>query len=96
MGKTPRMKAKEVMRIGRKRSRAASSTASCSVRPSRCSVTANSTIRIAFFADSPMIVMSPTLKNTSFGRPRSNAATAVPMSPTGTAISTAAGMLQLS
>src|SRR5205807_1039860 len=42
MGKTPRMKANEVMRIGRKRSRAASSTAWCSVRPSRCSVTANS------------------------------------------------------
>ena len=42
------------------------------------------------------MVMSPTLKNTSFGSPRSSAATVLPMSPTGTAISTATGTLQLS
>jgi hypothetical protein len=59
-------------------------------------LTANSTISIAFFADRPMMVMSPTVKNTSFGSPRNSAATAVPTSPTGTAISTAAGTLQLS
>jgi hypothetical protein len=56
------MKANEVIRIGRRRRRAASTTAVPSLRPARCSATANSTIRIAFFAARPMIVSSPTLK----------------------------------
>ena len=58
-GTTPRMKANEVIRIGRSRSRAASSAASTSGIPfSRLSF-ANSTIRIAFFADSPISVTRP-------------------------------------
>ncbi len=43
-----------------------------------------------------MIVIRPTLKNTSLGSPRSRAASVAPSKPTGTAMSTAAGMLQLS
>ena len=59
-GATPRMKANDVIRIGRKRARAASTAASMIGLPSltRCS-RATSTIRIAFFADSAMSRMRP-------------------------------------
>ncbi len=47
------MKAIEVIRIGRRRSRLASIAACTTERPRRSSSCANSTIRIAFFAASP-------------------------------------------
>ena len=53
-GATPRMKAKEVITIGRKRARAASTAASKIGMPSARISRANSTIRIAFFAESAM------------------------------------------
>ena len=61
-GTMPIVKASEVMMIGRRRKRAAALTASMRERPRSSSSMANSTIRIAFFAASPMIVMRPTLK----------------------------------
>ena len=61
-GTTPSVKASEVMRIGRKRSLAASTVASISGLPSARRSLANSMIRIAFLADRPMMVISPTLK----------------------------------
>ena len=61
-GNTPRMKASEVIRIGRRRRRAASTVASRRLRPACCSATANSTIRIAFFAARPITVIRPILK----------------------------------
>ena len=61
-GSTPSMKASEVIRIGRNRRRAASSVASTRPRPWACRSLANSTIRIAFLADSPITVSMPTLK----------------------------------
>ena len=59
-GATPRMKANEVIRIGRKRARAASTAASRIGLPSftRCS-RATSTIRIAFLADKAMSRIRP-------------------------------------
>ena len=66
-GSTPRMKAIEVIRIGRKRRCTASSVASIRSLPCACRSLANSMIRIAFFADRPMTVIRPTLKKTSFG-----------------------------
>ena len=62
IGTTPRMKANEVMRIGRKRSLAASSAASRTVAPPARSPLANSTIRIAFLAARPMTVTRPIWK----------------------------------
>ena len=47
------MKAIDVIRIGRSRSRLASIAARIGVRPANSSSRANSTIRIAFFADKP-------------------------------------------
>ena len=63
-GSTPRMKASEVIRIGRKRRCAPpASVASTSVHAAaRVRSLANSTIRIAFFAARPMIVSRPTWK----------------------------------
>jgi len=58
-GATPRMKAREVIRIGRKRRRAASSAAAEVERPSPFLSTAYSTIRIAFFAARPSSVTMP-------------------------------------
>src|SRR5690606_30035573 len=52
-GSTPRMKASEVMMIGRKRRCTASSVASINPLPCACRSLANSMIRIAFFADRP-------------------------------------------
>lgn len=61
-GTTPRIKASDVMIIGRRRSRAASSVASKSPMPLSMRSLANSTIRIAFFAAKPIVVSKPTLK----------------------------------
>ena len=59
-GDTPRMKANEVMRIGRKRWRAAWTAAWRREAPWFRSSVANSTMRIAFLAASPTTVISPT------------------------------------
>ena len=53
------MKAKEVIRIGRSRSRAPVSAASFSSFPFSYSSLANSTIRMAFFAARPIRTMRP-------------------------------------
>src|SRR4026207_2343535 len=58
-GNMPKMKAIDVRMIGRKRSLAASMAASISGIPASYRVLANSTIRMAFFADSPMSVTMP-------------------------------------
>ena len=60
-GTQPRMKASEVITMGRKRRRAASSAACTASLPSlRYCSTANSTIRMAFFADRPISVTRAT------------------------------------
>ena len=58
-GTPPRMNAKAVIRIGRKRSRAASSAASGADLPCSGLTFATSTMRIAFFAARPISMMSP-------------------------------------
>ena len=58
-GNTPKMKAKLVIRIGRRRIRAASIAASMTRLPFFSSCSANSIIRIAFFAASPIVVSRP-------------------------------------
>ena len=58
-GTQPRMNANDVIRIGRRRSRAPSSAASTTARPSSSRSFANSTIRIAFFAARPISITRP-------------------------------------
>ena len=59
-GVTPRMNASDVMRIGRKRRRAASSAASTVPMPSCFFIIANSTMRMAFFPSKPINMISAT------------------------------------
>jgi hypothetical protein len=58
-GATPRMKANDVIRIGRNRARAASTADSRMAFPSMRNSRATSTIRIAFFAESAISSTSP-------------------------------------
>ena len=58
-GTTPRMKAKEVMVMGRSRSRDASTAASARDLPPRCNCWANSTTRMAFLHASPTSTTRP-------------------------------------
>src|SRR6266513_2436804 len=90
-GSTPKMNASEVIRIGRKRSRAASSAAAAVDRPSWCFSTAYSTIRMAFFAARPSSVTSPIWKYTSLVNPRSHTAASAPNVPNGSASRTDSG-----
>ena len=62
-GNTPRINANEVIKIGRRRNRDASSVASTMDRPCRCSSLANSTIRIAFLHASPTRTTRPICTN---------------------------------
>ena len=65
-GTQPRMKASEVIRIGRRRRRAPSMAASASGLPFSNSSLANSTIRIAFLAARPISITRPIWEYTSF------------------------------
>src|ERR1051325_2528152 len=90
-GITPRMKASEVMRIGRKRSLAASTAAAEADSPCSCFITAYSTIRMACFAARPSSVTSPIWKYTSLVRPLNQTAASAPNVPNGIARSTESG-----
>ncbi len=59
MGTTPRMKANEVIRIGRKRRVEALTAASAGVSPASRRILANSTMRMAFLAASPISMTKP-------------------------------------
>ena len=62
MGTVPKMKASEVMMIGRRRSSPASIAASVTLRPSFSLATANSTMRMPFLAARPTISSRPIWK----------------------------------
>ena len=68
-GVTPKPNASEVMMIGRNRNLAASIVASNTPLPASCRSLANSTIRIAFFDASPIVVSRPTWKKHVVGQP---------------------------
>ena len=96
-GSTPRPNASEVIRMGRRRMRTACRVASMSPLPSSSiNALANSTIRIAFFDESPMVARRPTWKYTSLDNPRPLAASSAPNTPSGTTRITAKGTDQLS
>ncbi len=61
-GTIPSTKASEVMIMGRRRNFTAAIVASKVLLPSASSSIANSTMRMAFLAARPMMVMRPTLK----------------------------------
>ena len=65
-GTQPSTNANEVIRMGRKRNLAAASAASVSGCPFSYASFANSTIKMAFFAASPISMTSPICEYTSF------------------------------
>src|SRR5690606_36218692 len=95
-GRTPKVKANDVIKIGRNRKRTASKVACSSSLPCACKSFANSTIKIALRADTPTVVNKPTWKYTSFSRPRRVAAMTAPKIPSGTTNMTENGIDQLS
>src|SRR6516165_10182518 len=95
-GNVPKMKAIEVMRMGRNRSCAACKAASAKDAPCSKKARANSTMRMAFLVASPMVVNSPTWKYTPLSSPRNSVARMAPMMPSGMTRITAAGIDQLS
>ena len=95
-GIMPKMNANDVMRIGRRRSRAPSSAASTSCRPFLISSRANSTMRMAFFAARPMSIAKPIWAKIPRSKLRSKRPRKAPRTATGTDRSTENGRDQLS
>src|SRR5579864_1149004 len=95
-GTTPRMKARDVIRMGRKRIVAACTADSTSGTPRSRNCSANSTIRIAFLLESPTSMTKPTWQKTSFCSPRIHCPPSAPRRAIGTASSTMNGRTKLS
>ena len=96
-GATPRMKANEVIRIGRRRVRAASIAASQRFMPFSSSFwRANSTIRMAFLAARPISTMKPICTRMLFSMPRRLMPMVAPSRHMGTIRITASGRVMLS
>ncbi len=94
-GRRPKMNANDVMRIGRRRRRAPVSAASTSDAPFSSSAFAYSTIRIAFFAESPISMMSPICAYTLLSSRRIQSPTNAPATAIGVLSSTLKGSDQL-
>src|SRR5438270_12989926 len=95
-GTQPRMNAKAVINIGLNRSFAAISAESSIDLPLSNSIFANSTIRMAFLAASPISMTSPICAYTLFSRPRIHRTHRAPKTATGVPSSTLKGSDQLS
>ena len=90
------MKASDVIRIGRSRRRLASMAASTGVRPANSSSRANSTIRIAFFADSPTSTIRPIWVKMLLSPPVSQTPVIAASRPIGTIMMIDSGRVRLS
>jgi hypothetical protein len=95
-GTTPRMKANDVIRIGRSRSRHASVVASRSGLPSWDSCRANSTMRMAFLHARPTSTTKPICTKMFIGRRLTNTPAREQSKHMGTTRMTASGSAQLS
>ena len=95
-GTHPRMNAKEVIRMGLSLIFAPSSAASSSGTPCSYRVRANSTINMAFLAESPISMIRPIWANTLFSIRRAYRVAYAPNTATGTPRRTLNGSDQLS
>ena len=95
-GKTPRMKANDVIRIGRSRSREASTVASKRGLPSWCNCLANSTMRMAFLHANPTSTTRPICTKMSTDRCANSTPATEHSRHIGTTRMTASGSDQLS
>ena len=95
-GSTPKMKANEVIRIGRSRVRAAMTAASKRSLPCASPWRANSTIRMAFLAASPTSTTKPTWARMLMSMPRASRPLTAASRHIGTMRMTESGSAQLS
>ena len=95
-GTQPRMKAKEVIKMGRRRIRAPVSAASTRGLPFSYSSLANSTMRIAFLAARPMSITRPICAYTLFTMSRMSKVAKAPKTAMGVLSRTLNGRDQLS
>ncbi len=95
-GITPAINASEVIMIGRRRVRAARRAARAKELPCCTAASANSTIRMAFFDDRPIVVSSATGSRRRYSVRASRAASAAPSTPSGITRITEIGTDQLS
>src|SRR5215467_7819793 len=95
-GATPKMKAREVIRIGRRRVRAACTAASLEATPSSSFWRANSTIRMAFLAARPTRTTKPICARMSMGMARASRPVIEASRHIGTIRTIASGSFQLS
>ncbi len=95
-GVTPKMKANEVIKIGRNRRRHASTVASWRERPSWCNCFAYSTIKIAFLHARPTSTTRPICTKMFTSRPVYNTPDTEQSRQSGTTRMTARGNVQLS
>src|SRR5579871_16566 len=96
-GRTPSINAMDVINIGRRRSRTASSVPAITSMPRSTLSLANSTIRMAFFADRPISVINPICAYTLLDSLVTIVSAIIaPNTPIGTASNTENGTDQLS
>ena len=96
IGRMPTMVASAVIRIGRKRMRDASNTASRALMPRSRSWLANSTIRIEFLVTSPTSMTSPIWLNRFRVEPTASSVTSAPVNESATATRIVTGCRKLS
>ncbi|MOA48298.1 hypothetical protein D3C78_1710270 [compost metagenome] len=82
-GNNPKMKAKEVIRIGRSLAVAPAMADCIRFLPLNLCIKANSTIRIAFFANKPMSMIKLICRNILLSRPNKRANRNAPAKPIG-------------
>ena len=96
-GNAPSAAARVVMRMGRKRSRLASRTASSAVRPrERSASSAKSMIMMAFFLTMPISRNSPMSAMIDSSMRNSSSASTAPTPAEGSVVSTVIGWIRLS
>ena len=95
-GIAPSKKASEVIRMGRRRVRAAAMAASRASAPAAIAWRANSTIRMAFLAARPISTTMLICVSTLLSRPRHDTPTSVASTQLGTISTTDRGSSQLS
>ena len=96
IGTEPRIVASDVMRIGRKRSAAASLAASCQELPSSRRWLATSTMRMPFFVTKPMSTIEPICEKMLSVSPLTHNDSTAPASASGTVNIIVSGSIQLS
>ena len=91
----PKIMASVVIKIGRSRTRAASSSASVRSMPSSRARLAKSTKRMAFLVTRPISMITPITENIEIDEPKAISASTTPIRVSGSAVIKASGCTKL-